>query len=259
MVCQTCGKETEEGRFCAHCGAQLTADESAAATQPLGESEPSPVQESHEMETRVESDTSDDNEFVEKTKEIAANFGQLFVDQIKSPMNSKQVNSTHLISGIITIVIFALVMAINSYMSYKSFAYIGEAVFVDGFLIPFLQQLLLFGIVASLVFGATKLCNLSFSYSDIVAKYGAYAVPFLLLYVVGFLFSLVDLVSLSIITITVSLFGSILIIPTIIVLEQKSRSLDQLYVIIGMSIISLIAFGYLTSSYIGMLDGITAF
>lgn len=271
MICQACGQETEEGRFCTHCGNKLSMDESAAATSPLDESEAntikvpaapmegneqstsSSVPEDAVMETHTQSESSEANEFVEKLKDISTDFGQLFLDQLKRPMNAREVNHTHLTSGIISIIIFALIISLNIYLGYREYAY--DSVFLDGFLLPFIQFLVLFAIVVSLIFAGVKLCNQSLSFTDIVAKYGAYAVPFLALYVIAIISSLINLDSIFILAVTISLLGAVLIIPAVIVLEQKSRSFDELYIIIGMNILALIAFGLLTSSLTELLLG----
>ncbi|HLR73799.1 MAG TPA: hypothetical protein VK077_00890 [Virgibacillus sp.] len=266
MICQACGQETEKGRFCAQCGAQLTADESAAAaeTDPItingepvqGVEQTSTSSEEEVLETRAESEASSNNEFIEKTKEIAINFGQLFVNQLKRPMEAKNVNHKHLYSGIISIVIFTIIMSLNTYLGLRDYAYYyGGDAFLDGFLLPFVKLLILFAVVIAIVFAGVKLCNQSHSFTDIVAKYGAYIVPFLSLYVLGFIFSLVDLSSLYILAFSLSLLGSIFVVPAVIVLEQQSKGFDALYIIIGMQLIGMIAFGFLTSSFLEMLFG----
>src|SRR5690625_2097281 len=271
MVCQSCGQETEEGMFCTNCGAPLETEESAAATEPtedLDESSPEASEQTSDSPEEVPSqttaggqnETAEEKEVVEQTKKIASDFGQLFVSQLKSPMNARNVNSTHLISGIITMVIFSLIIALNSYIVLRdmlSGPFSGEAAnpFVDTFLLPFIQLLVLLGIVASLNFVATKLCNMSFNYTDIIAKYGAYVVPFLLLYAAGFIFSLINLDVLFTLAASISILGAVFIVPVVIILEKESRGIDQLYIIIGMSVVSIIAFGFLADTIMNLLFG----
>lgn len=118
MICQKCQKETEEGKFCTNCGAALNIEEAAATTEPVPESNQTPpvappVTEQENVAVSTEASTqssNQSNEFVDKAKETVTDFGDFFLDLLKTPSNAKNINKKALIPSIITIVLFSLYM-----------------------------------------------------------------------------------------------------------------------------------------------------
>src|SRR5690625_1107716 len=119
MLCPNCGQETEKGKFCANCGAQLQDDESAATSSEAvtAEGAVKPVVENEEPQQDENQEESQPNEFVERLKSESAHFGSYFLQMLKSPSAATKSKSNKLIPGIITIVIFSLLIALGTYLA----------------------------------------------------------------------------------------------------------------------------------------------
>lgn len=254
MFCQHCNQKTESGRFCTNCGKELVANESAATSNPITEENISEASGSASPET-----TQQSNEFTDQIKDVSSNFGKFFMTLMKKPSEAKNVNSTHLYSSIILMVVFSLLIALNTYISESTqqswydfgsdwFSTNTSISFVDYFLIPLVKYVILFGILATLTFAATKLVSQQISFKEIIAKFGGYLVPFLLLYVLGILFSLIKLGFPFTIVYSVSLLAPSIIVPILILTEKPVKGFDLVYVIIGLSIVTRIVNSYLSSS-----------
>jgi len=239
MICPACKQETEPGKFCTNCGATLPNEEVAASTDPIEAAEGT-----HQVTTETEQtkSTTKQNEIGEKMKEAATSFGSFFVNIIKKPSRANQVGEKQWISGIISIVLFVLLFSVSMVIALTN-SYIGTS-FVDGFLAPFLRLLILFAVMIGLTFGGIKIKGQSNSIMDIIAKYGAYLVPFFALAIVGGLLAIIQL-PFSGILIVLSLIAPVLLIPTFILLEEKSKGFDTIYVLIGLYIIGIVIAGYI--------------
>ncbi|GGB61789.1 hypothetical protein F3157_08235 [Virgibacillus dakarensis] len=261
MHCPNCGQETEGGKFCTSCGAQLPNDEYAAAADPTINTPPQ-VQPTIQHEQTEQ--TRQSNESVEKLKTAGSNFGHFFVTLLKSPSEAKKANSNDLISSIATMVIFSLLIALGLHLFMSSFSsLVSESIpsgffggvsepsisFFDSFVLPLIEFIILFLVVAALTFAGVKFSAQALTFTDVLSKYGAYQVPFLLLYAAGFLFALIGLTSLSIFLIMISMFGLIFIIPTIILHEQPAKGFDRIYVLLGIYFINLLLFSFFIQSF----------
>ncbi|MGY0693650.1 hypothetical protein ACW2QC_12765 [Virgibacillus sp. FSP13] len=256
MQCSNCGQQTEEGKFCTNCGAQLPNDEYAAAADPTintNDVHP-PSQEPHQEQASYQS-----NEAVDKLKTAGANFGHFFVTLVKGPSEAKKANSNDWISSVTTIVIFSLLIALGYHLSISTIptGFFGgpSMSFFDSFVVPLIEFIILFVLVAALTFAGVKFAAQALTFMDVLAKYGGYLIPFLLLFTVGFLFALVDLTSLSALFILISVLGALLIAPTLILLEQPAVGFDRIYVLLGIYFISLLVFGFFIQSFIESIVG----
>ncbi|MFD1038322.1 hypothetical protein ACFQ3N_07840 [Virgibacillus byunsanensis] len=251
MNCPNCGQQTEEGKFCTSCGTQLPNKEYAAAADPTINTPPQQQQQTKQEQTKIQS-----NETVEKMKATGSNFGNFFVTLLKQPSEAKKVDSKDLPSGIITIIIFSLLIALGYHLSIRgvSAGFI-QISFFDSFVLPFVEFVVLFGIVASLTFAGAKMAVQAVTYTDTIAKYGAYLTPFLLLYATGFLLNLIGLTDLAALVILVSILGAIVIVPTLILLEKPASGFDRLYVLIAIYLISMLVFGFFVRTFIESLFG----
>lgn len=254
MKCPSCGQDTEKGKFCMNCGAQLSNEEIAAAAAGDEASAP-PVGEKAQSDGEENSDQSNSNEFVERLKSEATHFGNFFVRMIKSPTEATKSKSNELIPGIITMVIFSLLIALGTYLISRSIgSFFMEVSFVESFVIPLVQFLILFAVVAGLSFGGTKITGYALSFTDVVAKTGAYSIPFLALSLVGGLLSSLGLASAGALVV-LGLLGIILMIPTFIILEEPGSGFDRIYVLIGIYIISFFVAGIFIQDIVGLLLG----
>src|SRR5699024_7282772 len=158
-----------------------------------------------------------------------------------------------LISGAIMIVVFSLMISLNEFISYKKEAKdigVGDEIgFFDFLAIPFLKYLLLYAIIVGLIFAAVNVAQQSLSIQDVVAKYGAYLVPFALLYIIGILLEVLDMTGLPFSVVGyLAIIGPILVVPVLILSEKAVKGFDYVYTTIGLLLLSYIAYRYVTKS-----------
>ena len=278
MNCPNCGQQSEPGKLCTNCGAPLPVEESAAAVDPT-EQQPNtaevqnqasvtagnaeneqPVNQGQaenqvtEQANQVQ-EPAKPNEFVETLKKESANFGHFFLNMLKGPDEAKKITHSSMIPAIVTMVIFSLLVALGSYLMAKQIgSMFMEISFVDSFLLPFVQFILLFAVIAALIFGGVKMAAQSLSFTDVIAKVGAYTVPFLGLVIIGSLLTLIGL-SVASVLVVIGLLGPILIVPTFILLEQPTNGFDRIYVLIGIYIVSILVSGFLIQSIMNVFAG----
>ncbi|SDR05308.1 zinc ribbon domain-containing protein [Virgibacillus salinus] len=242
MQCPSCGQQTAEGKFCTNCGAQLVKDnqyESVAAVSTTPSTNQNP------------------NETVEKLKTTGSNFGHFFVTLVKNPSEAKKANGSDMSSGIITFVLFSLLIALSYHLilSTIQMGFFMQITFWDSFILPFIIFNILYVLIAGLTFAGTKLSVQAVTFPDVIAKYGAYLVPFLLLYTAGILFWLIGLSSIAGMLLLLSILSTLLIAPTFILVEQTPNGFDRIYVLIGLHIIILLVFGFFIQSFMNSMLG----
>src|SRR5699024_11004617 len=170
MLCQNCGQQTEEGKFCTKCGAKLNQEE-AATTQDAtddGIIQSEPIDNRKQGQTDSDSASSEPrpaetapvqpprsppqqqsspsppqrkpNEPAERTKTSTARSAHFLLPILKSPSHARNVSAKQTPSGIVTLVIFSLIIALGTYLMLRSLdPFLYELTFVDHFLIPALQ------------------------------------------------------------------------------------------------------------------------
>jgi len=267
LQCPSCGQQTEEGKFCTNCGAPLGQNESAATQEPA-QDQPQMAQTAQQQPQGNEQATpqAPPNEAVEKIKEISNNFGNFFLTLVKKPSSAKQANQNDWISSVITMVIYALIFALGYFFTVKSiggsvmdkFSDFGDILgdsstsvpFTDGFLWPFLKFAILIAIAVGVTFIILKLATSDFNFLDIIGKFGAYLMPFTLLLVLGYVLVLIKLQSVGAIVLFLSFLAIVLVIPTILVMEEKSVGIDRIYLMVISHAINLGVFFYLIAPFI---------
>ncbi|SES97392.1 hypothetical protein SAMN05216389_10422 [Oceanobacillus limi] len=241
MHCTNCGQETEIGAFCTNCGTELNTEQAATLNN-----NPDAANQSEEQTE------NSSNETVKKLRIIGDNFSHFFMTLIKKPDAAIRANYNDFTSASITMTIFSLFIALSTYLAIHSTAgprgMFVDVSFIDHFLVPFLSFVIIFGAIGMLTFAALRMIKSELSFKDALAKYGAYLVPFFLLYVFGFLLTLINLKGLAVLIFFISIFGSLILAPTFIILSQNDRSMDRIYILIGFYIISLLLFWVVVQS-----------
>lgn len=265
MQCPSCGQQTEEGKFCTNCGAPLEQNESAATSESAPNQSQMAQQQPQENEQAAPE--APPNEAVEKVKEISNNFSNFFLTLVKKPSSAKQANQNDWISSVITMVIYTLIFALGYFFTVKSvgssvmdkFGGLGDLLgdtsaasvpFTDGFLWPFLKFAILIAIAVGVTFVILKLATSDFNFLDIVGKFGAYLMPFTLLLVLGYILVLIKLQSVGAIVLFLSFFAIVLIIPTILLMEEKSMGIDRIYLMVISHVVNLGVFFYMIAPFI---------
>ena len=245
MICHNCQQETEEGKFCTNCGAALNVSETSATT------DTTTVQSTQQQN---QAQNEEPNEYAEKIKEVGSNFGEYFMTLLKRPSEGIKFGKAELISSIITMVIYSLIISLNIYVSASRGDHLfGSASFGDDFLVPLIKYIILFGLIALITFGASKLAGQKVDIQDVIAKYGALLLPFMLLYIVGIILSFLKL---NFGITTIALLGPVIMIPILIVKQNAIKGFDEVYLLLGMIVVTYIAYYSLRTTPISMLSSL---
>lgn len=250
MICKNCNQETEPGKFCTKCGAPLDASDeqqSAATEEPIIQpSEPTPPPVQQTQHTGQQTQQGQQVDFAEKTKEIGSNFGEFFLNALKKPSSAKDLNGTQYISGIIMTIAFALFISIEHFVLLKkSF----DAEFFDHLAVPFLKYVLLFAIIIALIFGAVRIAQQNATIQDVLAKFGAYLVPFILLFAFSIILEAIDMTGLPFSAFGyIAMIGPVLIVPLLILSEKAVKGFDYVYTAVALVLLAYIAYRYINNS-----------
>ncbi|GGJ90679.1 hypothetical protein GCM10007063_11550 [Lentibacillus kapialis] len=255
MQCSLCGQYSEEGEFCTNCGAQLVPDQINTDLEVPGQKD---NDDATNENVGQESETpNSSNEFVEKLKHDAINFGHFFMTLVKNPNEAKKANDSDIVSAIITFVLFSLLLSLSYHFVLNAIpvGFFGNASLFDSFILPFITFILLQILIAGLTFAGTKLSIQAATFRSTIAKYGAYLIPFLLLYAAGLILFFIGLSALAGILFLISILGLLLLVPTFILLEQPSEGSDRIYILLGLYIIVILAFALFSQSFINSIIG----
>ncbi|WP_174615691.1 zinc ribbon domain-containing protein [Virgibacillus ihumii] len=253
MQCPSCGLESDEGKYCTNCGAEL----------PFHDDNNSSLSETVTGATSTKEQNKNQHyEKSEKLKTTGANFGHFFMALLKNPSEARKANKSDFSSGIIMFGLFSLLIAISYHFVINSvslgpmgLSVMIELSFLDSFVIPFILLILLFFLIAGLTFLCSKLTIQAAKFPDIVAKYGAYLVPFFIFHIAGIVFSLVGFPAFALLLTFISILGMLLIAPTFILLEQPSDGFDRIYILLGLYITILLVYGFFMRIFLDALMG----
>ncbi|MFC5531486.1 hypothetical protein [Cohnella yongneupensis] len=207
MQCTQCGHINQSGKFCVKCGASLEAAAAAAGANP-GFPQGVPQQQTAVQPPYAQpgayagqaqpqygqpAQFNQPNPQLQQAKQVANQFFNLFGQALKRPMRvSEQTNAGQMASGIISLVLFALLAPLTVYFLFKSNAN-GESVpFGEFALRPFAFMLFIVLAANTLIFVTLKFGNVVRSYKEVLARFGAYSVPAVAIVFVAFLLSLMD-------------------------------------------------------------------
>ncbi|MBU5467537.1 hypothetical protein KQI49_11975 [Virgibacillus sp. MSJ-26] len=234
MNCPNCGVFIEEGKFCTNCGTKLEETTLPGSTDSENTSEP--------PQETIAQDT--DQPAAESVKEkesggldIADYYGRL----VKKPSQAIEATANDWIPGLITLIVFALLVGSESYYLMNELAggYI-SASFSEDFLVPFLRfDLVLVGVVA-LTFWGLKFTEKELTFQDVFAKYTAFLIPFVLLFTLGFILELIKLPTVPTAIMGASTNAPLLVIPALIILNSKKKEFDLVYILIAVFAVAYI-------------------
>ncbi|RFA34497.1 hypothetical protein CAI16_11345 [Virgibacillus dokdonensis] len=243
MLCPNCEQETKESKFCTNCGAYLNLEEAAVA---------------EEDESKSDATPSNNGDFSSTVNTVGKHFARFFMHYLKSPHKARFATQQDIIPAIISIVLFALAVTISFYVVVTSQvgSYFVEIGFLDGFIIPFIQYLLLFALIILLTFICTKLTAQHMTLQETVTKFGIYVIPFLFTFLAGILFTWIKVPFFSVL-IPISILGPVIFIPSFILLEQKEKEhgYDRVYILIIFYFISFVVMSILLQDMLGRLLG----
>ncbi|MGY4688545.1 zinc ribbon domain-containing protein [Salibacterium sp. K-3] len=216
MTCSSCGKAWEEGAaFCIHCGskgyvAEDAQEETAAAAEAVGGSN------------------------------TTASFGKEYISFVKNSLQapihmSSRVTAGDWISGLVSLLLFILLLPLTTftYISKISMGMV-QLSFGGGVLQPVFVLLILFAILLSVMFGGLKLMHSNTSFQKLIAIYGSLMTVSAVLITASLLLALINVISLSVILLMISLSTAGTAVVTNYYHQNKSeRGLDPFYASLG--------------------------
>ncbi|MFS0783782.1 hypothetical protein [Bacillus sp. 1P06AnD] len=232
MKCRNCGHENEGGKFCEKCGTKLEDARSEVAAASATQQEPVKNQPS---------------QYIESTKKISKMYFSYFLDVLKHPYaNSQSVNKEYMVNGIITIILFSLFIPLMTYFGLKglmsNFNEFGSDLFGVGMdmappftavvVKPFFAYLIFIALVITFTFAAVRFGRVNVGYTDVVARFGSFLIPFVLLLAIGLIFSILK-VKFFLFFLSLGFMGAIFIIPPLVIASYKRNSKSGMDVIYG--------------------------
>lgn len=281
MKCNHCGHETEEGKFCTNCGSPLEQSEKSSA-EPQEKTEPVTAENqtaSEDSETNVQTvqeDSQDSHQSLEPVKTekheeqakqtkkpdfgdqlatVFTNFGHFFMTLVKQPSQAKKANHHDSFSALITIVAFAIIISMSifiphAFMARTSWLIPRPSMFYE-FLVPLFLIIILFAGIISLIFVSVKLTKLDFSYLTVLGKFGAYLLPYVLVFIAGIILSASQIPVLPYILFMISIVGPFFVIPALILYEKESAAFDRVYTLLALYFVEFLFLALLANSIFG--------
>lgn len=219
MNCPSCQQVVGEGNFCPHCGEQLS--DSIQESKSVGE------KSSIDMET---------------LKQYGNELKDFSLQLIKKPSDAKNVLSNRWSQALTVILIMALALTIPVYAILQDLSYF-EVSFFDTFIWPFIifaVGLLVFPLIS---FGVIKFFGAPANFKGILTQYGAYLIPFFILYLVSIVLSVLKLHFIFFLLQIIVWNGIIFLIPTLIFFNYaRENRVDSIYLLLGNYVVNLIGF-----------------
>lgn len=263
MSCTQCGHEQSEGKFCAKCGAQLTATQEAVASV-------TPQLEKPEVETvetvaPAQPAQAAPNQNVEQVKAVAKNYIGSFVDLLKKP-NSASTKDDLFINGVISFVIINLLLglvttglinkffsdtlgAVSDFMGVFGGGLMDEVGNVLGAKYIFIFALvyaILSAVTIAVVFFANKLFVEEISFKSVVVSITNFYPVAIVVTAVAYLLTLVGALKFSFYILIVALTIVLTLAPLFVIgrlMENKATKFDKFYIyLIVCVVISILSY-----------------
>ena len=226
MKCPSCEHVNDGGNFCENCGARLVTGEVAAALPHASQ----PGVEGAAVATSTFTAVQQPNAHVENVKNVSKMYFSFFLEVLKKPVAAtRNTNREELVNGLISIGIFALIIPLIIYLGLKEAGVDGE--FMSMVIKPTFSYAIFILLIASYSFVAIKLGKVPVKYTDVIARFGSMLIPFLALFLLAFLMSLVDM-GLYPVFLGIGFLGSVFIVPPLVISSFKKdepSGLDALY------------------------------
>ncbi|GAA0316581.1 hypothetical protein GCM10008967_03970 [Bacillus carboniphilus] len=284
MQCPNCQHENEGGKFCVKCGTPLqqAADQANPTTSQEVETPNVPPTTPSPESVRVQSQSSENaNQYIEGAKKISKSYFNHFLDVMKKPHAvSTQVGADQFINGIITIVLYSLIIPFIIYFALKGViadlnnfgaGLFGQSMgmeipFGDTVVKPFFAYLVFTLLVAVFTFVALKLAKIEADIKEVIARFASFLIPFVGILAVALILSLIK-VELFLVVLLLGFVGAIFLVPALVVTsykKQNSQGLDITWGIIAAYVLTFIAirimgemlFDSLVSAFTSMFGGL---
>lgn len=261
MTCSKCGHQTDGGKFCENCGANLSADSENVHHAAADES----VQNA--------ADRLQAQKYVEATKKASSMYFSFCIRVLKNPYTEmKSAGEQHFLHSIITMAVFALAVPSIFYFGLKGFFdslghYSG--IFSRSYAMPSFFDIVLkpaftFAIYIFLLFVFTyagvRIQRVQASFKEVMGRFGTVLIPFTVIILVALLLSLMQ-TSLFMHVLLFGLCAIVFLIPSAVLYSYHERAkgaVDIVYatlLVYLMTFISVRVMGDLFFEYLGKLGG----
>jgi len=234
--CVKCGHPNDrDARFCESCGANLQTETGT---------HPNPVlskEEAAAAASTTAGQTGSSQAYIEKTKTVSKQYFSYFLTALKNPVQAAaNTGKENFINGIITIVLFALMIPLMSYFalksafsSYNSGWFSPDISFGAVVIKPLFILLIILALVVLIIFGAVKLGKSSAGFLDVLARFGTFLVVPTSFFVIALIISLIGSYS-FVFFLLLGLTAFSFVIPLIIYSykKQSNGGLDAFYSIL---------------------------
>lgn len=197
MNCVKCGHLNDrDARFCESCGANLHVENGAQPKQDLYREETAANQSAQPFTSQQ----GNGQVYIDKTKTVSKLYFSYFMSALKQPVRvAENTGKENLTNGIITMVLFTLMIVLTSYFALKNALGslmmgeldMPELSFSSMVVKPFFVIMILLAIISLIIFGAVKLGTSFAGFLDVLARFGTFLVVPTILFVISLLISLI--------------------------------------------------------------------
>ena len=219
MKCTNCEHVNDGGNFCENCGTRLVRNDSSGGTGPEY-STPAAAQAVPPPQPNVH---------VENVKQASSMYFQYFMKVLKKPVSeTAKARADQLVNGLISIGLFSVIIPLIIYLSLD---YKGDGAFFSVLVKPAFFYALFMILIASYSYISIKLGRVGVTYTDVLARFGSMLIPFVGIFMLAFVFSLLDMFLYPLL-LGLGFMGAVFIIPPLVISSFKKDEpggLDILY------------------------------
>ncbi|MDE5414084.1 hypothetical protein [Alkalihalobacterium chitinilyticum] len=221
MNCPQCGSIVENGsKFCTSCGCKLDTVVQTAATND-GTAPSSPTT------------SFQDNQYLQQGREVSKQYLGYALEVLKNPMGmGKTVNGGSYVNGIISIVLYSLLLPIYAYFLMKKVSQgFMPFSFSDIVIMPFITIAIFVIVLTAIMFGIVKLMKVEGSFKDVLARFGTFLVVPVTFLLVAIILVFLSVISFSLILVVLASASYLIaVISTIYSFKTENNGgLDAFY------------------------------
>jgi hypothetical protein len=224
MVCPTCNHFTEGGNFCEKCGTKLSAasEHETAVT----------LESATDLKSKTASASSQPNVYLENAKKISKMYWSYFTTILRKTFsNAQHVGKEQFINGLITVGFYSLFIPLMIFFGFSEYTEYIDSAFLNVVIKPAFAYAIFILLVAAFSFVAIKLGKVPVSYQDVIARFGAFLIPFVGLFALAFVMSILQ-IKLFALFLFIGFIGSIFTVPAFVIGSFKKDihvGLDAVY------------------------------
>ncbi|WAA09756.1 zinc ribbon domain-containing protein [Fervidibacillus albus] len=179
MKCPKCQHENEFGNYCIKCGTPLTENTGSKDDEDFTGNGQQSVQGNHQFESM---------------KQLSKGYFQYFLDVLKNPYReASKFGKEQQINSFITIGLYSIFIPMIIYITLGDLKMWIDQPFFNLFIKPFIGYAIFVLLIALYIFLAIKINKISVSIQDVFSRYGTMLVPFVVIFALAFITSLLEM------------------------------------------------------------------